>query len=340
MVTVADYKIHTIRHMNKRQGQNRTRRGLSLFLVVIVLFGFLSIIRAETLTPVHIGVPTNSATWFPLYVALKKGIFRDLGLELLPVNMQARTALAALASQQVAYITQIGSPMTAIAGGLPAKLIMVLCVRSHHVLVSQPEITSPAQLRNRVIAISRPGGTVHRELLLILEDSKIDPTQVKIVGLGSTPNGISALKSRQVDAAMLSIPYDIFLEKEGFEPLVYVKDVLEFPLAGIVTHDDRLRKQPAEVKKVLSGALRGIAYTKTHPETAVPLLKEFLALDSLETAQKAYGRLRDIWPDNGIPTDKGLRTAASLAEVKESFPLEKLANWSFVKEAASTLKTK
>jgi ABC-type nitrate/sulfonate/bicarbonate transport system substrate-binding protein len=254
--------------------------------------------------------------------------------------MQARTSLAALASQQIGYITQIGSPITAIAGGLPAKLIMVLCVRSHHVLISQPEITSPAQLRNRVVAISRPGGTVHRELLLILENAKIDPTQVKVVGLGSTPIGISALKNRNVDAAMLSIPYDIFLEKEGFNSIVYVKDVLEFPLAGIVTQDDRLRKRPDEVKKVLSGALRGIAYTKTHEETAVPLLKEFLALDSLDTAKKAYARLKDIWPDNGMATDKGLRTAATLAEVQTTFPLEKLANWSFVKEAASGLKSK
>ena len=64
-------------------------------------------------------------------------MFRDLGLELLPVAMQARTSLAALASKQVGFITQIGSPLTAIARGLPARLIIVFCERSHHVLVAK-----------------------------------------------------------------------------------------------------------------------------------------------------------------------------------------------------------
>jgi ABC-type nitrate/sulfonate/bicarbonate transport system substrate-binding protein len=292
------------------------------------------------LTTIHIGVPTNSATWFPLYVAWKRGIFRDQGLDLLPVTMQARTALAALASKQIGFITQIGSPMTAIARGLPASLIMVLCERSHHVLVTKPEITSPAQLRGRAVAISQPGGTVHRELLLILEKYKIDPNAIKIVSLGSTPNGVTALKLGNVDAAVLLIPHDLYLEKDGFRGLVYLKDVLDFPLAGIVAHNDHLRDRPDEVKKVLLGALKGIHYTKTRREDVLPLLKEFLALETLEMAQKAYDRLGDIWSNNGIPSQKGLRTAATLAEVPSSFPLEKLANWSYLNEAASSLKSK
>ncbi len=102
-------------------GLNRNRHSISLSLVITLLCGFLHGARAETLTPIHIGVPTNSATWFPLYVAWKRGIFRDQGLDLLPITMQARTALAALASKQIGFITQIGSPMTAIARGLPAS---------------------------------------------------------------------------------------------------------------------------------------------------------------------------------------------------------------------------
>ena len=319
---------------------NPSRNIISLSLVIILVFGFLCAVHAENLTIIHIGVPTNSATWFPLYVAWKRGIFRDQGLELLPVTMQARTALAALASKQIGFITQIGSPMTAMTRGLPASLIMVLCDKSHHVLVTKPEITAPAQLRGRVVAISQPGGTVHRELLAILEKYKIDPNAVKLVSLGSTPNGITALKNGTVDGAMLLIPHDLYLEKDGFRGLVYLKDVLDFPLAGIVAHNDQLRDRPNEVKKVLLGALKGINYTKTRGEEVLPLLKEFLGLESLEMAKKAYQRMRDIWSDSGVPSEKGLRTAASLAEVPNTFPLDKLANWSFLNEAASSLKTR
>jgi ABC-type nitrate/sulfonate/bicarbonate transport system substrate-binding protein len=319
---------------------NLPRHSISLSLLITLLCGFLHGACAQTLSTIHIGVPTNSATWFPLYVAWKKGIFRDQGLDLLPVTMQARTALAALASKQIGFITQIGSPMTAIARGLPASLIMVLCERSHHVLVTKPEITSPAQLRGRVVAISQPGGTVHRELLLILEKYKVDPKDVKTASLGTTPNGVMALKRGSVDGAMLLIPHDLYLEKDGFRGLVYLKDVLDFPLAGIVAHNDYLKERPDEVKKVLLGTLKGIHYTKTRGEDVLPLLKEFLGLENLEMAKRAYVSLQDIWSDNGVPSEKGLRVAATLAEVPSAFPLDKLANWSFLNEAASSLKTR
>src|SRR5918992_3321721 len=96
--------------------RNRTR----LFVVVVFVLGILRVTQAQTPpAPLHIAIPTNSGTWFPLHVALKKGMFRDLGINLVPVYMQARTSLAAIASNQIGYITQIGSPMTATVAGLP-----------------------------------------------------------------------------------------------------------------------------------------------------------------------------------------------------------------------------
>ena len=316
------------------------RRFASVFLIYTLLFGVPSFAYAQTLTPIHIGVSTNSATWFPLYVAWKKGLFREQGLELLPVYMQARTSLAALASKQIGYITQTGSSITAISRGLPARLVMVFTDKTHHVLVAKPEITSPAHLRGRVVAISQPGGTVHRELLMILEKYKIDPKEVNTASLGDARNSLAVLKAGNVDAAMLMIPLDLYLEKDGFRPLVYLKDILEFPLLGIIVNNDLLRDKPDQVKKVLVGALKGIGYTKTRREDVVPLLKEFIGLESLEMAQKAYDRLKDIWPDNGLPTEKGLRNVASMAEVPTSVPMERIVDWSYVKEASLSVKAK
>jgi NitT/TauT family transport system substrate-binding protein len=313
---------------------------LHLSLVGFWLLGLLSSAHAQTLTPIHIGVSTNSATWFPLYVAWKKGLFREQGLELLPVYMQARTSLAALASKQIGYITQTGSSLTAIARGMPARLTMVFTDKTHHVLVVKPDITTPAQLRGRVVAISQPGGTVHRELLMILEKFKIDPNEVRTASLGDARTSLQGLKTGNVDGAMLMTPLELYLEKDGFKPLVYLKDILEFPLLGIIVHNDLLRDKPDQVKKVVLGALKGIAFTKSRRDEVVPLLKEFIGLENLEMAQKAYDRLRDIWPDNGLPTEKGLKNVASMAEVPTAVPMEKIVDWSLVKEAASSLKTK
>jgi ABC-type nitrate/sulfonate/bicarbonate transport system substrate-binding protein len=124
-------------------------------------------------------------------------------------------------------------------------------------------------------------------------------------------------------------PLEIYLEKDGFRPLVYLKDILEFPLLGIIVNNDLLREKPDQVKKVLAGALKGIAFTKSRRDEVVPLLKDFIGLENLEMAQKAYDRLRDIWPDSGLPTERGLKNVASMAEVPPGVPMEKIVDWTF-----------
>jgi NitT/TauT family transport system substrate-binding protein len=291
---------------------------------------------SQPLTQIHIGVPTNTVTWFPLYVAWKKGIFQEQGIEMLPVTMSVRASLGALASRHISYITPLGSSMTAIANGLPAKVIMIFAVRSHHVLVSKREIAAPSGLRGHGVAISQPGGTVHRQFLKILEHYKVDPKDVKTINLGEMPNRALALKAGTIDAAMLSVPYDLFMEKDGFRPIAYLKDILEFPLLGLIAHDDRIRERPDEVKKVLTAALKGIAYTKSHREEVLPLLKQFVGLPTIDMTRKSYEVIKELWPDNGIPSDKGLATALSMADVPPNFPAAKMVDWSLVREAAKS----
>jgi NitT/TauT family transport system substrate-binding protein len=319
---------------------NRKRILLASFLFGVSLIWHPAPAIPQKLTQIYISVPTNTVTWFPLYVAWKKGIFHEQGIEILPVTMSVRASLGALASQHVSYITPLGSSMTAIANGLPAKVVMIFAVRSHHVLVSKREIGTANALRGRAVAISQPGGTVHRQFLKILEHYKVDSKDVKMINLGEMPNRALALKTGTVDAAMLSVPYDLFMEKDGFRPIAYLKDISEFPLLGLIVHDERIREKPDEIKKVLAAALKGIAYTKSHREEVLPLLKQFVGLPTIEMTRKTYEVIKELWPDDGMPSVKGLSTALSMADVPPTFPADKVVDWSLVTEAAASLKTR
>jgi NitT/TauT family transport system substrate-binding protein len=319
----------------------QTARSKSLVAVIFLLiFIHAAPAPAQKLTQIHIGVPTNTVTWFPLYVAWKKGIFQEYGIELLPVTMSVRASLGALASRHVSYITPLGSSLTAIANGLPAKVIMIFAVRSHHVLVAKRDVAGPSALRGRSVAISQPGGTVHRQFLKILEHYRVDPKSVNMINLGEMPARALALKANNIDAAMLSVPYDIFMEKDGFRPIAYMKDIAEFPLLGLIAHDDRLREKSEEVKKILAAALKGIAYTKSHRDDVLPLLKQFAGLPDIEMTRKTFDVIKDIWPDHGIPTNTGLATAISMADVPANFPADKLVDWSPVSETSASLKAR
>jgi hypothetical protein len=92
------------------------------------------------------------------------------------------------------------------------------------------------------------------------------------------------------------------------------------------------------VKNVLTAALKGIAYTKSHGEAVLPLLQEFIALPTREMTGKAFDTIKDLWPDDGLPSDEGLRAGLSLADVPPSVPPEKIVDWTRLNQAAASLK--
>ena len=65
-------------------------------------------------------------------------------------------------------------------------------------------------------------------------------------------------------------------------------------MSGLATYNDRLRERPDEVRKVLAGVLRGIAVSRARRDEVIPLLREFVGLESVEMAQRAYEAVKDI----------------------------------------------
>jgi ABC-type nitrate/sulfonate/bicarbonate transport system substrate-binding protein len=295
-------------------------------------------VEAQGLSQVYVGVPTVTMSWFPIHVAQKKGFFKEQGLEMAPVVILPRVAVNALAAGEIPYITPVGTIINAAARGLPIKLIMVLAT-STHVLVTKPEISVPTQLRGRSVVINQPGDTTNQVLNILLRKFNIDSKEVKVLPIpGGNVNRSMALRMGQADAALVTIPYDLVLEKSGFRALVYFKDILDLPATGIATHEERIRKRPQEVKSVLTAILKGLRYTKSHEDEMLPLIKEFVGLESLETAKKAYETYMTIWPDSGRGSDDGLRLVVDLAGLPATTPVEKLANWSPLREASVALR--
>lgn len=307
-------------------------------MTAMVGITFVPGVRSQEIPELLLGTPTNSISWFPLYVAMKKGLFREHGFTIKPVILSNQAAVPALVQKEIPYITSLGRVMSGAGRGLPIKQVMVLASRTHHLLMASPEIASVRDLRGRVVAVSQPGATPHKELLAILKKFNVDPKQVGVIGLGSDYNRVMALRQKRVDAIMTAIPYDFLVEKEGYRRLVYVKDVIDLPLSGLAAHDDRIRERPAEVRNVLSGVLKGIAYTRTRRDEVLPLLQEFIKLESPEMTRRAYEVIKDIWPENGLPTEEGLKNVMATEDVPIDTPLTKMTNWGPLNEAVTGLK--
>lgn len=90
----------------------------------------------------------------------------------------------------------------------------------------------------------------------------------------------------------------------------------------------------------LTGVLSGIAYARTRRDEVIPLLREFIGLESMEMAQRAYEVVKDIWPVDGMPSEEGLKNATALEDVPANVHVTKMVNWTPLKQATESLKTR
>jgi ABC-type nitrate/sulfonate/bicarbonate transport system substrate-binding protein len=266
-------------------------------------------------------------------------MFREQGFDIAPVYMVPRVQIPALTAKEIPYVTGLGSVLSGASRGLPVKLVMVFMAHSPQVLVSRRQIGSVAELRGRTVGVTQSGATEHRFLLLILKKYGIDPQDVKVVSLRETPNRILAVKEGIVDAAVLDVFSGLRLEKEGYRQLVFVTDITELPATGLATHDDRIREKRSEVRRVLTAILRANAYIKSRSADLPVLMQKFMRLPAVDTARTAFEAYRGLWSENGLTSDEGLRNVGALGGVPENTPLDRLVDWSVLKEALASQNT-
>jgi ABC-type nitrate/sulfonate/bicarbonate transport system substrate-binding protein len=247
-------------------------------------------------------------------------------------------AITALVTREIEYISTLGTPINALSRGLSGKVVMINNHKPFFVLVTRPEVKSAKELPGRTVAVSQIGGAVDLSLLWILESLGLKRTDLNVLPAGTSSNAFLMLRAKKVDAAMVSVPADFVLEKEGFRPMVYLQDLVDAPTGAYIALEERVKKNRDEIKRLILGTLEGINYTKNRREDAVPLLKDFLKLDNLEMAARGYDRIKNIWPDDGIASEEALRRTATLAGIAPDAPIGQLFDWSILKEAAAGLR--
>jgi ABC-type nitrate/sulfonate/bicarbonate transport system substrate-binding protein len=173
---------------------------------------------------VRIGIVSWTATYWPFYVGLSNGVFRSEGLDLelvllgstqagVPALLDERIDVAATCPDAVIEAA-VGGAALRIAGGLvdsPASSLVVV-----------PDVTNWTGLRGRRIAVTQARGSVSIVLRAVLRREGLEPALYAQVVLGTTPTQAAALDRGEVDAAMLTHPFEAPLLARGFRRLAHV----------------------------------------------------------------------------------------------------------------------
>jgi NitT/TauT family transport system substrate-binding protein len=279
--------------------------------VVIAILATANFAAAEK---VRLALPSRSMGYLPMFIALHRGFLKDENLELELPAMLPNLAHNALLSGEVEYHGVADSALRLAAKGAPLKSIFFSARLPNYFLMSKPTIKSVSELRGKMVAVSRFGGTTDLAARVALQANGLDPHKdvvLIMIGLGNTRN--AALMAGSVDANIANPPDNSMLKQKGFRELLFLGDAMEFPSNGFTTTERRLTENRDQVKRLLRAFYRGLLFSRDNPEESIKIVEREWKLDPA-MARDSYQSIMKAASRDGASSDAGLKVHLKLIQ--------------------------
>lgn len=292
-----------------------------LFALVVSLWvSWASVVRAEKIIFAY---PSPSTSFLPLVVAQKKGFFDAENLQPELVQIRPAVAIPGLTLGSVDYTTVLGSTIAARMRGVPLVITGVFADKPMDLLVGSRGITTPKDLKGKIIGISAFGAATHFLTVRVLKAIGLDPEKdVTLRAVGDEGLRLQALVTGLVQASLLGSQGVIEGEKAGLKVIVAAADVIEsLPFAGVTTTLAKLKENPQQIKRVLRAGLRGLRYVQDNKTGTVDVIQSWYRVDR-EVAMSTYDLARKSFSANGEVNEKGILLSMEFARTSGKFERE------------------
>jgi NitT/TauT family transport system substrate-binding protein len=276
-----------------------------LILLLIVLCGSAQAAVGGDLRKVTLSYSAVSMTWFPVKVAVEKGFFRQEGLEPQLIQMNGNVATVALANGHIDFSLNISPVLNGAMQGLGTKLVAALNSRPFFSLVVRPEINAAADLKGKIFAVSSFGNTQAILTEKHLQHLGLKKGDYQLLAMGATPARIAALEKNIAQGSLMPLPSNVQLENRGYRLLGNTAEIVALPIAGLGVHEERMRKDPDLIKRVIRASLRSLQLLHANPKDTTKILMDWTraaekdALRALDLAKPGFSK-------NGMLTDDDL----------------------------------
>jgi len=319
-------------------------RAIVIFPLLLFWCSYGNSQTPRKLESVTLGLSARHVLNLPIYMAQRHGIFESEGFDYKPITTKTNTAIAALVSGDLNYITAFNSGLGAAIGGAPLVAAYVSTDRPLLYLISRPNIKDAKSLRGGVIGHGGTRGSHYHATVTMVKHLGLDPEKdVQLISTLDVTQGMTALFSGNVAATTLSPPYDSIAVRRGYNRLVMGSEILPRYLEnGLVLRRAKLRDNPEQVRRFLRALIRGLHYALDHPSEAVALIRKDWHLDR-ETAQNAYDVAMPTYNMRGDASDElvatSIKRALLDAKINQStFAAKDFVDWSIVRQVQRELK--
>jgi NitT/TauT family transport system substrate-binding protein len=308
--------------------------------VAVLLLGSILWSAAFFVSPAHakliVGLSSVNVAFLPVYVTQEKGFFKDEGLEVLLVLFNAgATNLQALVGGDIqimgsAFVETIGGR----GAGFDIKNFWGISNIMPFQLYSQPDFKSMKQAKGKRFAISRFGSLTDFLTRATLRHFGVNPKEVTILQIGSTPARFAALTAKGVDASIVWFPVTEIAKAQGYNKLLDLKEVFpEWPYETFAAKESWLNKEKDQATKFLRAFQKGVRYTRENKDDAVRILRKYVKMDPAY-APAGYDEYRESFPVDGQIAEKVIPVVIEqeleAGRIKKKLTLEDLLDRSFI----------
>jgi NitT/TauT family transport system substrate-binding protein len=326
-------------------------RRLAIYILVsLILFSSVtestfSADSAEKLTRIRVGLAARSTTSMPFFVARERGFFREEGLEVELIVMQAIQTIQATLGKSTQFASATGSAVSAAVRGADIKVILAVTDRPSFDLIVQPNITSVQQLRGKKIGTGGVGSLAEILARRILMANNVRPEDVAILATGPSHVTYLSLKAKVIDAAPLQMPLTFTAQDEGFRKLVAAGDVYQTVQGGLAATTAMLTEQPELVTKVVRAMLRATRLIKSDRKYGIEFLKGpwlDIGKDPEKIAARTYDIAAPALLENGTVGEdiqrQMIADASALVKPKQPLLPAQVFDFSIARKIGETLK--
>src|SRR6266581_5322156 len=290
---------------------------------------------------VRLSISALDVSFLTAGVASKRGFFKDEGLDVEVIRMNANVSIPALSTGDIDYTMVFASVVRGALSGLPMKVVASFMDSSTHLLIARPEYKTIRDLKGKTLAVSNYGATSDVAARMMMKQGGVDPEkELKIIQLGAERGRYAALREGIVDVAVLSPPTDTDAIRSGYRVLSRFHEHFKLPFTGVGTNLKKLRERPDEVKRMVKAMLRANRFVRANREGTIQTLMGWVKVDR-ESAAATYDSTWKIFSEDGGISESGLKLVVD--QGREAMKIERpvanseIADFNIIREVQKEL---
>lgn len=309
-----------------------------------ILICLSSVLPAAAADKVRLSISSIDVSFLTAGVGYKRGFFRDEGLDMELIRMNANISVTALSTGDIDYTMIFGSVVRGAMRGMPMKVLACFMDSSTHMLIARSEYKAIRELKGKTLAVSTYGSTSDVAARMMMKHGGVDPErELKIMPLGAERARFGALREGIVDVAVLSPPADSEANRHGFNVLSRFYEIFKMPFTGLGTHLKKLKEKPDEVKRMLRAMIRTNRFIRQNRDGTIQAMMEWMKIDR-DSAAATYDSTWRVFSEDGSIPDAGLKLV--IDQGREAMKIERavanseVADLSLLREVHKELGTK